>query len=136
MRILMWHLSRFRFKPKSKGRAKVVEEKRIVEANSCLMVLCLVEEHDVADLEEAAIKACQSITEQASRVNANTIILHPFAHLFGEPAPPEQALKALKMIENRLSAAGLKVLRTPFGWFGELEIKAKGHPLSRVARKY
>ena len=26
------------------------------------------------------------------------------------------------------------VTRTPFGWFNTLEIRAKGHPLSRVAR--
>jgi threonyl-tRNA synthetase len=26
------------------------------------------------------------------------------------------------------------VVRTPFGWFNTLDIQAKGHPLSRVAR--
>ena len=27
------------------------------------------------------------------------------------------------------------VLGPPFGWFNELEIKAKGHPLSRISRR-
>ena len=38
------------------------------------------------------------------------------------------------MIEKELKETGMKVIRTPFGWFDTLEIKAKGHPLSRVAR--
>jgi len=40
----------------------------------------------------------------------------------------------LKLVEERLRSGGLAVVRTPFGWFNTLDIRAKGHPLSRVAR--
>ena len=28
-----------------------------------------------------------------------------------------------------------KIIRPPYGWFNELELKAKGHPLSRISRR-
>jgi threonyl-tRNA synthetase len=38
-------------------------------------------------------------------------------------------------MKEELRQRGFEVTRTPFGWFNTLEIKAKGHPLSRVARR-
>jgi threonyl-tRNA synthetase len=35
---------------------------------------------------------------------------------------------------SKLKLKGYFVLRLPFGWFNELEMKAKGHPLSRISR--
>jgi len=113
-----------------------LEEKRTVEAEICLLVFCLVEKKDAENTLDVVEKACKDIKEQMARIKVDTIVLHSFAHLFGEPASPDAALKSLKLLEERLSEDGVRVLRTPFGWFGELEIKAKGHPLSRVARKY
>ena len=37
-------------------------------------------------------------------------------------------------MESLLRERGIEAIRTPFGWFNTLEMKAKGHPLSRVAR--
>ncbi|MBS7634882.1 hypothetical protein KEJ34_05230 [Candidatus Bathyarchaeota archaeon] len=66
------------------------------------------------------------------------MVLHPFAHLFGdlfgELSKPEVAIRTLKLCEEGLLQHGFKVIRTPFGWFNALELKAKGHPSSRVAR--
>jgi len=41
----------------------------------------------------------------------------------------------LKLIQDGLARNGFEALRTPFGWFNTLELKAKGHPLSRIAKK-
>jgi len=38
------------------------------------------------------------------------------------------------MVEEGLRAQGLAVTCIPFGWFNTLDIRAKGYPLSRVAR--
>ncbi|MFQ6076023.1 MAG: threonyl-tRNA synthetase editing domain-containing protein, partial [Candidatus Bathyarchaeia archaeon] len=57
------------------------------------------------------------------------------AHLFGELSTPEVAIKTLMLTEEGLVQHGFKVTRTPFGWFNTLELRAKGHPLSRVARR-
>jgi threonyl-tRNA synthetase len=65
----------------------------------------------------------------------DTIVIHPFAHLFGELSSPEAAIEILTLIEEGLARLGFTVLRTPFGWFNTLELRAKGHPLSRIARQ-
>ncbi|MER3406462.1 MAG: hypothetical protein C4289_15920 [Chloroflexota bacterium] len=62
------------------------------------------------------------------------MVLHSFAHLFAELAEPTTAVQVLDLVRARLEQQGYAVTRTPFGWFNTLEIKAKGHPLSRVAR--
>ncbi len=41
---------------------------------------------------------------------------------------------ALKNVAYSLEVKGYVVVRIPFGWFNELEMRAKGHPLSRIAR--
>jgi hypothetical protein len=38
-------------------------------------------------------------------------------------------------MEQRLAADGYSVSQSAFGWFNRLELKAKGHPLSRIARQ-
>jgi hypothetical protein len=70
----------------------------------------------------------------ATQLKVATIILHPFAHLFGELSAPEVAINVLSCTQQALINAGLQTYRTPFGWFNTLQIDAKGHPLSRVAR--
>ena len=58
----------------------------------------------------------------------------PFAHLFGQLSSLDYAFEAFKKIESLLKLKDYSVLRLPFGWFNELEMKAKGHPLSRISR--
>jgi threonyl-tRNA synthetase len=71
------------------------------------------------------------LTEQ---LKVRTVVLHPFAHLFAALSTPEVAIEVLSRTQQELVAAGLCCYRTPFGWFNTLQIDAKGHPLSRVAR--
>jgi hypothetical protein len=40
----------------------------------------------------------------------------------------------MKQTEAALREAGFEAIRTPFGWFNSLDIHAKGHRISRVAR--
>jgi len=74
------------------------------------------------------------IADHAANLKVQTVVLHPFAHLFGQLSRPVVAVQVLKRVEYGLSSAGLAVVRTPFGWFNTLDIQAKGHPLSRIAR--
>jgi threonyl-tRNA synthetase len=74
------------------------------------------------------------ITKFAAQLKVSTVVLHPFAHLFAELGPPEAAIDVLSRTQQELTNRGLHCIRTPFGWFNALQIDAKGHPLSRVAR--
>lgn len=54
--------------------------------------------------------------------------------LFARLGPPESSLEIMDRVKGILTDRGFKVIRTPFGRFNTLEIDAKGHPYSRVAR--
>ena len=136
MRFLALHVDYFRCRITEKGRSRLVEEFREPEttAEEALVVLASVEKADEAAPAEVAVKAAAEIAALAGQLKVQTVVLHPFAHLFGELSRPQVAIQVLSMIEEALRERGLAVARTPFGWFNTLEIRAKGHPLSRVAR--
>lgn len=132
----MLHVDHFRSAVTEKGRSKIFEEppSHAIEVEEALLVLTSVEKQDETQTEEISIKAVNEISRLAHQLKVNTVVIHPFAHLFAEMSGAEVALKALKLTEEGLVQAGFTAVRTPFGWFNTLELKAKGHPLSRVAR--
>ena len=98
------------------------------------LLLVSVEKADEAAPEVVSDRAVTEIAAHAASLNVQTLVLHPFAHLFGQLSRPATAVQVLRRMEEALRARGLAVKRTPFGWFNALDIRAKGHPLSRVAR--
>jgi threonyl-tRNA synthetase len=136
MRILILHVDRFLCRVTERGRSRVYEEpaRRETELVEGLVVLTSVEKVDEDNLDGVCERGADEIEKLAQSVKTNRILIHPFAHLFGELSTPEAAVEGLMLLSKALSARGFEVSRTPFGWFNTLEIKAKGHPLSRVAR--
>jgi len=68
------------------------------------------------------------------QLKLRNIVIVPFAHLFGQLSTLDFAFESFKNLESILISKDYSVLRLPFGWFNELEMKAKGHPLSRISR--
>jgi hypothetical protein len=136
MRFLAWHVDCFKCRITEQGRSPLVEEYDDPEttAENALLILASVEKRDEAAPEAVARRAAAEIAAHAASLKVQTIVLHPFAHLFGQLSRPATAVEVLQAIEEGLRAQGLAVTRTPFGWFNTLDIRAKGHPLSRVAR--
>jgi hypothetical protein len=136
MRFLAWHVDYFKCRITERGRSPLVEEYDDPEttAENALLVLASVEKGDEVAPQAVARRAAAEIAAHAASLKVQTIILHPFAHLFGRLSRPSVAVQVLQAIEVGLRARRLAVIRTPFGWFNTLDIRAKGHPLSRVAR--
>ena len=136
MRMLILHVDYFRSEITEKGRSPLVEPfgERVTELHDGLLVLASVEKSDEGRETEIGEKAAAQLIDLAGRVGARRILLHSFAHLFAELATPSAAVATLQGTEAALRNAGYDVVRTPFGWFNTLELKAKGHRLSRVAR--
>ena len=138
MRFLSFHCDYFRFKATKRSRSKIFEE--LTEENrengfeNVIALYISVEKRD-EDSTEFISKAIIEIEKITTQLKVSNIIVLSFAHLFGELSNPEFGLKALKDLEKKLVEDGFNVLRPPFGWFNELELKAKGHPLSRISRK-
>lgn len=138
MRLLIWHVDSFSSTITQKGRSPLVEavspEERTTAVGEALLVLASVERGDERAPEVVAGAAAGEIDALARQLKVRTVVLHSFAHLFAELAEPATAVQVLELVRARLEQQGYAVTRTPFGWFNTLEIKAKGHPLSRVAR--
>ena len=136
MRFLILHVNSFCCTITTKGRSKVYEEydDPLTQVAEALVVLASVERGDERAPDLVAQRASTEIVKLATQLKVTTVVLHPFAHLFGELSTPEAAIDVLGRTQQELTAAGLRSYRTPFGWFNTLQIDAKGHPLSRVAR--
>jgi threonyl-tRNA synthetase len=136
MRFLILHVNSFCCTITTKGRSKVYEEydDPITRVDEALIVLASVERGDERAPEIVAKRASTEIAKLAGQLKVTTVVLHPFAHLFAELGAPEVAIDVLSRTQRELATAGLQAYRTPFGWFNSLQIAAKGHPLSRVAR--
>ena len=136
MRLLIWHVDRFAAEPTQRGRSRVADaEPPRVAVEAALVVFAQAEKADEADPEGVAARAAAAIQRVAAQLKVPVVVLHSFAHLFGEPSAPEVAREILDAAQAALVAQGLTLHHTAFGWFNRLEISAKGHPLSRQARQ-
>jgi threonyl-tRNA synthetase len=136
MRFLIMHVNSFCCMITTKGRSRVYEEYAdpVTRVDEALVVFASVEQGDERAPDLVARRASTEIVKLAAQLKVTTIVLHPFAHLFGELSAPQVAIDVLSRTQQELHNAGLRSYRTPFGWFNTLQIDAKGHPLSRVAR--
>ena len=136
MRFLILHVNSFCCTITTKGRSKVYEEYHdpVTRVDEALVVLSSVEQGDERAAERVASRASAEIAKLAAQLKVTTVVLHPFAHLFATLSTPEVAIDVLSRTQQTLTEAGLYTHRTPFGWFNTLQIDAKGHPISRVAR--
>jgi threonyl-tRNA synthetase len=136
MRLLIWHVDHFAAEPTERGRSKVADAAPPrVGVDEALVVFAQAERADEADTEGVAERGAEAVARVAAQLKVGTVVLHSFAHLFGELSAPEAARAILDAMQRRLEGRGLAVQQTAFGWFNRLDLRAKGHPLSRQARQ-
>jgi len=136
VRILIFHVDSFTCTITQKGRSPLVEEPadRSMHIADGFLVLASAEAGDDAAPDAVAEGTAAEIARLAAQLKVREVMVLPFAHLFAEPTSPEIALSLIEGVANRLRADGLQVSRPPFGWFHTWDMRAKGHPLSRLAR--
>ncbi len=138
MRLLSFHCTYFKYEVKKKSRSKIIEDltdgNKIGKLENAIVLFISVEKQDETNPSyiERTIIEIEKILQQLKVTN---IVVLSFAHLFGELSDQEFGFNALKLLESKLKQKGYTTLRPPYGWFNELELKAKGHPLSRISRK-
>ncbi len=127
----------FHYRVTKKGRSKVIEEisedNRENSVENALVLFISMEKRDETspDVLKRGLIEIEKIIRQLKLRN---IVIVPFAHLFGQLSTLDFAFESFKNLESILISKDYSVLRLPFGWFNELEMKAKGHPLSRISR--
>jgi len=106
------------------------KEKIVKEA---LVILTAVEKGD-----SSAKELVENIKDLEKQVKAENVVLYPYAHLSPNLSSPDVAVEILKQAEKELVKAKLfkQVVRAPFGYYKEFELKCKGHPLSELSRSF
>ena len=136
MRMLIWHVDTFVAEPTERGRSRVAAtDPATVRVDDGLVVFAACEKQDEPDPASVASRATAAIIDAAQQLGARTVMLHSFAHLFVELSNPAVARQILDDTQRALEASGYSVSQSAFGWFNRLEMRAKGHPLSRIARQ-
>ena len=136
MRILSIHADYLKYKTREKTRiAEDIPEKMMKGSfKESLVVFTAIEKEDEANPTSVIENAVDEIKKIFTKVNAQEIVIYPYAHLSSSLSSPEMAKKILKKMETALKNEGFKVSRAPFGWYKAFEISCKGHPLSELSR--
>ncbi|MFQ5343431.1 MAG: threonyl-tRNA synthetase editing domain-containing protein, partial [Anaerolineae bacterium] len=94
MRVLIWHVEKFVCKITERGRSPIVEEFEgpVTAVADALLLLVSVEKADEADPAGVARKAADDIATHAAQLKVSTVVVHPFAHLFGDLSRPRTAV--------------------------------------------
>lgn len=137
MKFLALHCDYIRFKPLKKALKKIKElnekERKENYVDEALVILTAVERGD-NNIKLVVEKFIENIEDIAKDVNAKNIVVYPYAHLSSNLASPEIAEEVLERAEKELKKK-YKVVKAPFGYYKEFELKVKGHPLSELSRE-
>ncbi|MBI2151138.1 threonine--tRNA ligase [Candidatus Woesearchaeota archaeon] len=136
MKILTIHADFIEFEAKKKALKDAEEvDKSPHRVEECLVVFTAVEKRDENNISANVERYVQEIKNVAQQVNAQNIVLYPYAHLSSQLANPKIAENVLKEAEKIL-VSKYKVTRAPFGWYKSFNISCKGHPLSELSREF
>jgi len=135
MRVLFWYCEKFAWLPAIKTLTTAPEAEQ-GDYQNILVAFVHVEPKDVVDGSSAEKKLLKNIKWLAGKWNNKKVILHSFTHLGEEKADAENALVLLNRVEQRLLNVDYKVVQTPYGYFLDLDMKAKGHPLARIYKEF
>ena len=136
MKILSLHCDYIKFKPLKKAIKEPEElseeRKKEIKVEEPLVIMAAIEKNDENN-KEIVSQLTKEIENIAKQVNAKNIVLYPYAHLSSSLSNPFFAQKVLEQADEELSKK-FKVVRAPFGYYKEFELKVKGHPLSELSR--
>ena len=135
MRVMFWYCERFGWRPAIKTLADAPEA-AAAEERDVVVAFVHVEPQDTAAGSSAETKLVKNAKWVARKWEVQRIILHSFTHLGEAKAPPEAAQALLGRTEARLNGAGYTAVQTPYGYFLDLAIAAKGHPLARIFKEF
>ncbi|MHA1409616.1 MAG: threonyl-tRNA synthetase editing domain-containing protein [Candidatus Odinarchaeia archaeon] len=140
MRFLLIHAKEFKYRTTKEVKISVKDEvsdaKEWHEFENVLVAFTGIEKEDEGDEEKIAERGAEELEEINQRVNADRILIYPYAHLFSERlARPRSALNILKLLKTKLEDKNIEAHRAPFGWYKEFVLHCLGHPLSESSRQ-
>jgi threonyl-tRNA synthetase len=137
LQLLFIHSDYIEYEAKEKTRVaeELEAERRKERIDEVLVAFIAVERGDEKNTSYVVEKAAEEALSILKQVNAERIVLYPYAHLSSELASPETSVELLRSLEANLRSSGVEVTRAPFGWYKSFTLRCKGHPLSELSRK-
>ena len=135
MRVLFWFCDRFAWTPTLKTLEQVPDAAPS-ERRDVVVAFIHVEPADVVQGSAAETKLVKNAKWLARKWEVDTILLHSFTHLGEEKADPDLAQQLIERAGQRLETAGYKASLTAYGYYNDLSIEAKGHPLARIYKAF
>ena len=135
MRVLFWYCEKFGWNPAIKTLENAPDAGP-EERKDVVVAFIHVEPHDVAGGGASETKLVKNAKWLARKWEVKQILLHSFTHLAEEKAAPDQAKTLLDRVQDRLRNAGYETSQTPYGYFNDLSMEARGHPLARIFKEF
>ncbi len=135
MRILLWYCEQFCWSPAIKT-LESAPESGPGHYHEVIVAFIHVEPKDVLEGSSAEKKLIKNLKWLAKKWDRKHIILHSFTHLGEDKADAQEALELLNRVEVRLKNVDYDVTQTPYGYFLDLDMQAKGHPLARIYKEF
>ena len=135
MRVLFWYCEKFAWNPKIKTLDDFPDADPD-ERHNVVVAFIHVEPKDVDGNSSAETKLVKNAKWLARKWDVKEVLLHSFTHLAEEKADPVDAKALMNRVSNRLDNAGYEASQTPYGYFNDLSIEAKGHPLARIFKEF
>ena len=134
MRVLLLHCDYVEFEARKKAvkNAREISEKT-GRLEDCIVCFMAVEKSDEINIPFVVGRLKETIDEMAGNVNAEKIVVYPYAHLSSDLSSLKSAEEALDKTFEAVSR-DYDALKAPFGWYKSFELKCKGHPLSELSR--
>jgi hypothetical protein len=135
MRVLFWYCEKFAWNPAIKT-LQTYPDARADERRNIVVAFIHVEPQDTQEASSAETRLIKTAKWLARKWEVKRVLLHSFAHLAEEKADSDQAKALLDRAQTRLENAGYEALQTPYGYFNDLSLTARGHPLARIFKKF
>ncbi|MGA8858041.1 MAG: threonine--tRNA ligase [Candidatus Bathyarchaeia archaeon] len=136
MRLLLLHCDSFEYEVRQTAvkNPEPLQDNRAGKFENVLVAFSTIEKEDEQNPGEVVRKATESIAEVARSVNANRILVYPYAHLSSSLASAAVAISVLEQLSRFLSEMSFEVHRSPFGYYKSFSLHCLGHPLSELSR--
>ena len=137
MKVLFIHADfiEYEARKKTKLAEEISDSQKQKRVEEVLVAFISFEARDEGKEDAAAKALVANIEEIASKVEAQRIVLYPYAHLSSSLAKASTSVKILHAAEEILKENGYEVYASPFGWYKSFNISCKGHPLSELSRE-
>lgn len=136
MKTLNLHCDYIKFKALKKALKQIEEispnQELVGESKECLVVLTAIEKND--NTKESIELLIKDIEKILSQLQTKNIVLYPYAHLSKNLGNPQIAIEILDKTYSILKEK-YNVIKAPFGYYKQFELKVKGHPLSELSRE-